>query len=341
VYRIFEVDPASHRVSFAAFLEAIHPEDRPQVEEAYRESLRTRSPFAITHRLLLPGGRVKVVEERCETRHDPEGRPLRSLGTVQDVTEVRALQDKLVRASRLAAMGTLVAGVGHEIGNPLAVAMTNDGAAFADLEDLRRLVAGGEPLDREALARQVEDIQGSVGNTLASVRRIAAIVKDLVLLGRSEASSERVRLRDVVDGALPWLQGSIPPRVTLEVRHQGAPDVLGTAGQLVQVIINLATNGAKAIPAGRNGVVRITLGPGSPGMARIDVSDDGVGMTREVMERIFDPFFTTREVGQGAGLGLRICHAIVTAHGGTLTVETTPGAGSTFHVELPAAGEGA
>ena len=101
--------------------------------------------------------------------------------------------------------------------------------------------------------------------------------------------------------------------------------------------MNLVTNAANATPPGKRDVIRIRLGPGTPGMARLEVIDHGSGMSPATLRRIFEPFFTTRPVGKGTGLGLAICHAIVTAHGGTLTVETEVGRGSTFRVELPAA----
>jgi two-component system NtrC family sensor kinase len=114
-------------------------------------------------------------------------------------------------------------------------------------------------------------------------------------------------------------------------------DVMATEGHLEQVVENLLSNAAKSIPAGRRGDIVVRIGPGSPGMVRLEVSDDGGGIAPEAISRIFDPFFTTREVGKGMGLGLPISHAIVAAHGGTLTAQSEPGKGSTFRVELPAA----
>ena len=126
-------------------------------------------------------------------------------------------------------------------------------------------------------------------------------------------------------------------RATVTVDDLGAPDVVAAAGQIEQVLVNLVTNAANATPPGKRDVIRIRLGPGAPGMARLEVTDHGSGISPTTLRRIFEPFFTTRPVGKGTGLGLAICHAIVTAHGGTLTVETEVGRGSTFRVELPAA----
>jgi two-component system NtrC family sensor kinase len=120
------------------------------------------------------------------------------------------------------------------------------------------------------------------------------------------------------------------------VENGGAPDITASPGQIEQVLVNLVTNAAKATPDGKRGAVVVRIGPGKPGMARLDVVDHGKGIEPGVMARIFDPFFTTREVGKGSGLGLSICHSIVTNHGGTLTATSEVGQGSTFRVELPA-----
>jgi len=105
--------------------------------------------------------------------------------------------------------------------------------------------------------------------------------------------------------------------------------------------VNLVTTASKSMVEGRRGVVTVVVGAGRPGMARLEVRDDGAGIAPDVLKRIFDPFFTTRKVGEGTGLGLPICHSIVAAHGGTILASSTPGQGSTFRVELPAVSDGA
>jgi two-component system NtrC family sensor kinase len=113
---------------------------------------------------------------------------------------------------------------------------------------------------------------------------------------------------------------------------------MASLGQIEQVVVNLVTNAAKATKPGASGaIILLRVLPGGPGMARLDVIDQGVGIDPAIQERIFEPFFTNSVVGQGAGLGLSIANAIVIAHGGTLTVASTVGMGSTFRMELPAA----
>jgi len=123
------------------------------------------------------------------------------------------------------------------------------------------------------------------------------------------------------------------------VENAGAPDVIASSGQIEQILVNLVTNAAKATHEGQRGVVVVRVGPGQPGMARVEVIDHGIGIDPAIRDYIFDPFFTTRPAGptRGTGLGLAICQSIATAHGGSLTFESEAGKGSTFRLELPAA----
>ena len=253
------------------------------------------------------------------------------------ITERRAMEARLAATARLAAMGSLVSGLAHEINNPLAVELSSLGIAAEEVREVRARVAGGEALDRDALLRDLDDVLDVLDDAHDGSRRIARIVKDLNLFGRTDVRRERVPLRDVVDDALRWLPAPLAQRAEIRVEASGAPEVLATPGHLEQVVTHLLTNAARATPAGRKGNVTIRIGAAGPGMAFLEVADQGVGMDDEIRKRVFDPFFTTSEVGQGRGLGLPICHAIVTAHGGTLSVDTAVGKGSTFRLEIPAA----
>jgi signal transduction histidine kinase len=136
-----------------------------------------------------------------------------------------------------------------------------------------------------------------------------------------------------------WLPASVSQAAPIEVEDRGSPDVLVAAGQITQVVVNLVQNAAQATPSGEKGTIVVRTATGSAGQATIEVVDRGVGMTLAMLDRIFEPFFTTRPTGagRGTGLGLAISHAIVIAHGGLLLVQSRPGEGSTFRVELPAA----
>jgi PAS domain S-box-containing protein len=306
----------------------------PMVESAYRAALAGESSRV----RLAHTGRLLDVMIR-PVRNDA-GEVILGLFMSQDVTEKVALEAQLAVTSRLASLGTLVTGVAHEINNPLTGELAGQGVALEEIGSLQEDLRSGRPVDREDVARRLAEVQEALRDAQAGGERIARIVKDLSLFGRPDPRRARVRLVEVVDEAMRWLPASLARTVTLRVEHEDAPDVMAARGQIGQVVVNLVTNAAKAVPEGRPGVVTIKLGRGAPGMARLEVHDDGIGIPPEVAKRIFDPFFTTRQVGQGTGLGLPICHSIVTAHGGTIVVRSLPGEGSVFRVELPvAAGE--
>jgi signal transduction histidine kinase len=235
-------------------------------------------------------------------------------------------------------MGTLVAGVAHEINNPMTGIMAGLGTAISDVrQDLARIEAadGGNPGSSADRSRETLE---ALEDANEAALRVAQIVKDLAVFGAPSQGRARLRLADSVAAAVRWVPANVlhPADVTLE--DLGAPDVKASRGQLEQVLVNLLTNAAKASRPGAKGAIRIRIGPGSAGTARLEVIDRGTGIDAATLGKIFDPFFTTRPTGEGrgTGLGLAVCHAIVTDHGGTLTVESEVGWGSTFRVELPA-----
>ena len=269
------------------------------------------------------------------------GRPVAMWAIIRDVTEVHALQTKLAVASRMAALGTLVSGVSHEINNPLAAEMADQGLALEVVREVRERLRTGSSDDGGDEGRALDGVVEALEDAMESGERIARIVRDLTVYGRPGAKRERARLMDVVDGTLRWLPATVARLASIQVEGGGAPDVIVSAGQIEQILVNLVTNAAKATPEGKRDTVIVRVGPGLPGMARLEVIDHGIGIDPAIRDRIFDPFFTTRPVGpeRGTGLGLAICQAIATSHGGTLTFESEVGKGSTFRVELPAAPE--
>jgi signal transduction histidine kinase len=262
---------------------------------------------------------------------------MRVAGTTSDIHEQRAAQQQLQVASRLAALGTLVAGIGHEVNGPLAGALGGEVFAAETLREIRGRVLRGEQVGGGELVAELDEVLEGLADADTGMKRISEIVKDLMAFGRSDQRKTRIRLVDAVEQAMRWLRTSTSSTAAIRVEDQGAPDVRAALGQMTQVVVNLVGNAAKSMPEGRRGVVTVRVGPGSGGKALLEVEDDGAGMTPEVMARIFDPFFTTRAVGQGTGLGLAVTHAIVTEHGGTISVKSEVGRGSTFTVELPAA----
>jgi PAS domain S-box-containing protein len=308
--------------------------------ELQRAKAKAVAHFEFRHR--LADGSIRDVDV-FTSKVEVKGRDLLH-SIVTDSTARKQAENALLVAhaqialtSRLASLGTLVAGVAHEINNPLAATLSDQELARGAVGDLRDRLRGSGPLDREAEVRRLDEVVEELDEAQEAGRRIERIVKDLKTFGRHDQTRTRVRLIDIVELAMRWLPVTIGQTATVTVEDGGAPDITASPGQIEQVVVNLVTNAAKATPDGKRGAIVVRIGPGKPGMARLDVVDHGKGIEPGLMARIFDPFFTTRDVGKGSGLGLSICHTIVTNHGGTLTVTSDVGKGSTFRVELPVA----
>jgi PAS domain S-box-containing protein len=236
---------------------------------------------------------------------------------------------KLAISDRLASIGTLAAGVAHELNNPLAFVRGNIEWAAQELGALRGL-PGVPPLD-EAVAALGEALEGS--------ERMRLIVRDLrTLSAAGDEERAPVELARVLEFSARL--------AAAELRHRGRvvwalapmPPVRGSEARLGQVFLNLLVNAAHALPVGaEDAEIRVRSGVLPGDRVAVEISDTGSGIPPEVRARIFDPFFTTKPIGVGTGLGLWVCHNIVSAHGGEIEVESAPGAGSTFRVILPAA----
>jgi len=238
--------------------------------------------------------------------------------------------DQIVHTARLAALGEIAAGVVHEINQPLAAIRMIVTSMLADLE------GGALPADR---AQQwLETVNGQIA-------RISWITDHLRSFTRNEApgDSALASLRDVVDNTLGLLRSQLRSHgVTVEVAmEQGPCTVHGDLRRLEQVLVNLLSNARDALGTLPNSAPKtISIRAHTDrahGVVVLEVADNGPGMPEQVRERIFNPFFTTKGTGKGTGLGLSIVHTILSECGGGISVESAPGAGTTFRIELPAA----
>ncbi|NVJ27088.1 GAF domain-containing protein [Myxococcus sp. AM011] len=252
----------------------------------------------------------------------------RLLGGVSlDVTDRKAMQAQLVVSDRLAAVGTLAAGVAHEINNPLAFVLSNLSFLSVELQSVARELPPGRTSEMEEVLREAMD----------GAHRVRQIVRDLRTFSRGDDEvATAVNIQAVLESAITMARGELKMRAQIIRDYRDVPPVEGNEGRFGQVFLNLLINAAHAIPEGKpeHNEVRVTLRPQGERVI-IEVQDTGVGMAPDVRARIFDPFFTTKPVGVGTGLGLSICHGIVTGFGGDISVESEPGRGSTFRVSLP------
>jgi two-component system NtrC family sensor kinase len=241
------------------------------------------------------------------------------------------LQTQLMQTDRLAALGTLAAGVVHEINNPLTYLVSN-------LDYLRERLDAMAKLSG-ALDAELKDLRDVVVETQEGATQMAAVVNHIKTFARHEdAKRGRVHLRSLLEGALKMSTVLIRHRAQLKRDFGQAPDVEALDFQLAQVFINLLVNAAQSITEGaaHENEVGVRLFTGAGGEAVVEISDTGAGMSPEILGRLFEPFFTTKPPGMGTGVGLTICRNIVEGHGGRIEVESTVGKGSLFRVILPA-----
>jgi len=268
-----------------------------------------------------------VVAEITSHPIEYEGGPA-IIAFARDVTARAALQAQLARADRLAALGTLAAGVAHEINNPLTFLTLG-------MDAVERLLPAVAQSQNEARLREL----------FAEIRhgatRVATIVRELSAYSRVDDDARGpVDLAEVIAAAERLVAHQLRGRATLSVSVADAPRVFANAGRLEQVFVNLIMNAVQSFPDGStDNRVSIDARRAPNGDAVVEVRDNGPGIPEDLLGRVFDPFFTTKAPGVGTGLGLTVCHRIVTQLGGTITVENDRGV--VVRVTLPPAIEGA
>ncbi len=244
--------------------------------------------------------------------------------------ESQTLQAQLVHSDRLASLGTLAAGVAHEINNPLAFVMVNLEVVEVALLQAAEGRTPESPLELLAALRDARAGTDRIRKTVRELRTFSRVAED---------RRTRLSVNEVLELSIAMSQNELRHRATL-VRDLGpVPHVEADEGRLSQVFVNLLVNAAQAIPEGDAGrhTIKVSTRTSALGQAVIEVQDDGAGIEPAHRRRIFEPFFTTKPVGVGTGLGLSVCHGIVAALGGEIVVESEPGRGSTFQVVLPPA----
>lgn len=236
----------------------------------------------------------------------------------RNLLEQRRLEVQLFQAAKMASMGVMAAGIGHELRNPLAIISAN------------AQLAQGRLADTDLVATCLQQIHNAT-------KRASAIIDNLLTFARPQSSGGRpVNLNEVLAATFAMLDYQIRQRGVTRTTSltPSLPAVAGNAALLQQVLTNLILNACQAMPDG--GELAVTTRKGDAGMVEVCVSDQGCGISADTLPKIFDPFFTTRPVGKGTGLGLAVSYNIVQQHGGMIDVISQPGAGSTFIVRLPA-----
>ncbi len=304
----------------------VHPEDRALVQRRVEEAAISAQPLPpIEVRVRRRDGSVRMAET-IAAPIEFEGEPA-TLVMARDITERKRLQSRLMVSDRMASIGTLAAGIAHEINNPLAYLLGNLEVALDEI----RAIAGASPSQR------LRELDASLSLARGGAERILRIVRGLKTFSRAD-EERRVPLdvNEVLEVAINMSFNEIRHRARLVKQLGRVPKVDADEARLCQVFVNLLVNAAQAIPEGEadQHEIRLTTRCDAGGRVVIEVLDTGSGIPAELSGRIFDPFFTTKPVGVGTGLGLSICHGIVTSLGGEITMESQPGRGSLFRVLL-------
>jgi SSS family transporter len=312
----------------------IHPDDRAVVNAKVEECLRLNKDFLGEYRFRRRDGSYALVRDNGLMVLGEDGRAIRMVGTLKDVTNEREMEAQLRQAQKMEAVGQLAGGIAHDFNNILTGILGNLSLAMMHLGQ-------GHPV--KEFLKSAEQ----------AGRRAAELTRQLLAFGRRSMSQPReVFLPSLVEEAVGLLRRTIDPRIVIHLEEQPAVwPVRADPTQMHQILMNLGVNARDAMPEGGRLLIdlaNVTIDAAycaSHPYARpgryvcLAVSDTGVGMDEATREHIFDPFFTTKEVGKGTGLGLAMIYGIVKQHEGWVTVDSGLGRGTTFYVYLPAAPE--
>lgn len=345
IFNIFGIDSNEFSASYEAFLEAIHPDDRDEVNQAYTRSLETRKPYEITHRLQMKDGTIKHVRETCESFFDENSKPLRSVGTVQDITEIviveeelenhrehleelvaertnelHSAQDELVRKERLATLGQLTATVSHELRNPL-------GAIRPSLY----IIEKKSDKDDERMQKAIQRVDRNVD-------RCDNIIDELLDFTRiTKLKLELTRFDDWLDQVI--VEQDVPDGIILKKNFNLSNVELSIdSDRLRRVIINVIDNGCHAMMDDNHQVVSsnaclTVMTSESEHHFEIKISDTGIGISKAVLDKIFEPLFSTK--GFGVGLGMSTVKQIMEQHHGGIEVNSEENKGTQVILRLP------
>lgn len=276
------------------------------------------SESASTELILTVSREERTYELETILMHNNHSSKIGWLAILHDITERKKVQERLMAQDRLTSIGELTAGVAHELNNPLT-----------------GIIGFSQLLHDKDLPADIKDDLETIGR---EARRAARIVNNLITFSSKQHDGQSLTdINEIIEKTLMLRENEQEMHNIRTITHlaSGLPEIQGNALQLQQVFLNIIINAEFfMLEAHQKGILTIVTEQIGDSI-RITFSDDGPGISAENMKRIFNPFFTTKDVGQGTGLGLSICHGIINEHGGRIRVESTPGQGATFIVELP------
>ncbi|MEW5853023.1 MAG: ATP-binding protein [Myxococcota bacterium] len=316
---------SAHHGLFLPDGKTLYPEDQLPLVRAMRGEYCDRVEVFVRNAARPDGMFLSVTARPLLRGHRPSG----GVAVFRDVTDERARNSQLIESERLASVGTLAAGVAHEINNPLSAVIAN---LDIGIEDLQRAERTGNH------AQAWPTVMGALGDAKECADRIRFIVRDLRVFSRADEDLRQpIDVHRVLDSCTRMAWNEVRHRARLEKEYRAAiPTVHANEARLGQVFLNLLVNAAQAIPEGHADEHCIWVRTSNPNdsACSVEIEDTGGGIPAEVMERLFTPFVTTKPAAVGTGLGLSICHRIVQSLGGLIWAENV-GRGTRFTVLLP------
>lgn len=329
VYSIHGRDPSRGPPALETAIEYYHPDDRAAVRAAIAHTQATHESYRLQLRIIREDGVERTVESRGDVEVDDAGTIVGLFGVFQDVTEQSLLRERLRHVDRLTSVGVLASGVAHEVNNPLTYVI-QDAVQLEDrLDELADWMPQRQLTELTRLAREIRD----------GARRIKRIVR-----GLREVAAPDLGTQELID--LRLAAALARQRTELDWRYRAGveidvpadlPLLRGEETHVQQVLRNLVVNAAHAMPEGEAALNTIWISAGRCGPTGIwlEVADDGVGMSAEVLARATDPFYSTKAELGGTGLGLYLVQGLVESLGGTMAIRSEPGQGTTVRLELP------
>jgi len=334
IYRIFEIDPDKFSASYETFINTIHPDDREKVNAAYSKSVANKTTYTIIHRLRMPDGRIKHVDERGQTFYNNEGGPRRSTGTIQDITRQVHMEETLRRSQKMDALGKLTGGIAHDYNNMLGVIL----GYAALLEDTLA--------EQPKLAKYANEIH-------RAGERGSKLTKKLLSFARQKpADTQVVNINTLLEDEINILKKSLTARIELNYDlTENLWPISIDPDELEDTILNICINAMHAIEGNGHLTIKtlnekikstdaqlLKLKPGD--YVSLSFTDTGSGMNNETKQKIFDPFYTTK--GQrGTGLGLSQVYGFMQRSNGTVNVYSELNHGSRFVLYFPKSNQAA
>jgi len=373
---ILEADLTSIPQDANLIVKGIHPDDYVAFEQSVRQSAQTLNLWHWQGRYILLSGEIRWFQGISQPEPQPDEAILWN-GQFMDITlfkqteaklqqlneeleatrrDLKRTQTRMIQSEKMTSLGQLVAGVAHEINNPVNFIYGNLNHASNYSQDLLNLIdlyqqhypQPSAEIEQEADAMEVEFLKQDLPKLLNSMKvgadRIQKIVTSLRNFSHmDEAEKKPVNIHDGIDSTLMILQNRLKakpdfPEITVIRIYANLPPVACYAGQLNQVFMNLLTNAIDALEESRspNPEIRIQTELLDNTCVKISILDNGAGIPSETQQRIFDPFFTTKPLGKGTGMGMSISHQIITEnHGGRIRCYSQPDQGTEFVIEIP------